>query len=111
MITFKQVNGDVIVNDGLSEAKAFTGMRIDPRPRTCVVVTMPGSKASLDVNGSNIELGPNSWLNVTAGAPRRALGFLPTGKDIRLAVGRLWAVVDGSPHYEEDFNAAVGVRG
>lgn len=111
MIAFKQVTGVVAVDDGWSSAQAFTGMQIGPSARTCVVVTMPGSKASIDVNGSNIELGAGSWLNVTSGIPRQARKATIGHSDWRTIVGRLWAKVNGDPHWDEDYDGGGGIRG
>ncbi len=114
VISFLNVSGECFL------AEAFTGGAPSATHAgmtwrgmgPCVVTTGPTGKATISVNSSSFDLGPNSWVKIdtSVGGIRR---FLPQGKDIRHLVGHLWLRVSRDPCFDEDIHGGGGggVRG
>ena len=111
MITFSDVSGPCLVDDGVSQREASAGMRMDVTGRPCIIATGDTGRAVIDINGKRIDMGHRSWIKVDALGTKGAHRHYPPS-DLRILVGRLWARIDKDRGFDEDFNnAGGGVRG
>ena len=117
MISFDDVSGPCIIEDGIQSRQAQTGMTISNYGDKCVVATGEGGRARLRIHGSSpVNLPPNSYL-VVRPQGARPYRHKTNSSDLKIWVGRIWAtafeVFGGRPSEDivDGSNAVAGVRG
>ena len=117
MISFDDVSGPCIIEDGVQSRQAQAGMMISNYGDKCVVATGAGGRAKLTVHGgSQIDLTPNSYL-VVRPQGSRPYRHKSSSSDLKIWVGRIWSTAfelfGGRPSVDivEGSNAVAGVRG
>jgi hypothetical protein len=116
MLKFVDVNGPCVIEDGVQSRMAEVGMTINNYGDKCVVTTGKGGRAKLEINGSLIDIPPDSYIVVRPQGSRPYKARSESG-DLKVWAGRVWSTVfevfGGRPSGDivEGGNAVAGVRG
>ena len=117
MIRIVTVEGDVLIEDLKRNylLVAQPGMTFGDRPEDrcdLLFVTKEASRATININGKDINLGPLSYLRLRPTGrtwwERHGLGY---GGDARRWVGKIWLKMGGPTNDTPGPNATIGVRG
>lgn len=112
MIECMNAAGTCLITDGSLTHEAYVGMTLQRTGSPCVIATNIGSNATFRINGQLVTLPPEHWLRVgpSVGKPRRFRQR--ESHHFRLAIGKLWAILKGDDHFDDNIdNAVIGVRG
>lgn len=115
MIRIMNVSGDVLIDD---HARRYTQMAqagmTFADPADLLIATTNTSQATIDVGGTQVKLGPLSYLRVRPnGRSWWARHGLSYGGDARRWIGLIWVAMGGATNDTPPRGAtvAVGVRG
>lgn len=113
MIRFMMVQGHVVVDDvrnGYREM-ARSGQELDDNGNF-LIVTAPGSKADIMINGKTLSLGASSFMRVSRDRTWMGRHYASWTRDLKTFVGKIWYRIAGDKRDPDPpGNVAVGVRG
>ncbi len=113
MVSLQLVHGDVLIDDvaGRRCEPAKPGMQL-AEGGEYLIATAPNGRAEIMISGKSFSLGPSSLIHINGTRSWTGRHTLTWKKDyIRLAVGKIWALIDRDPRDDAAGNPVVGVRG
>lgn len=112
MINIQLVHGDVLVDDvgNKRSEPARSGMTLKEGGEY-LIATAPNGRAEIMVSGKSFSLGPSSLIHINGTRTWTSRHAFTWKKDLKIIVGKIWALIDRDPRDEASGNAVIGVRG